>query len=257
MINLLNIEKKLSIKMRALISIRKLSIEPLPYDYQYALASMLYNKLSIGNIKLANESHSAQRFKFYNFSNLIINNPNTDGRGLDFEEAKFIITSPDVEFVKSFAEGLLQEPDFRLKDGKFVVTKIEILKERKIKSPCTFRTLSPIFVKTARDVEGKLKEWDLYPKDGKFYDNIHMNLVARYTEYYGETPRDYFEIIEIKNFKPKRIIMGGGPGKTPRRCSLMTFTVTGSEELLQFAYEAGIGEKNAMGFGCLEILEVK
>ncbi|MCG3255119.1 MAG: CRISPR-associated endoribonuclease Cas6, partial [Candidatus Heimdallarchaeota archaeon] len=25
-------------------------------------------------------------------------------------------------------------------------------------------------------------------------------------------------------------------------------------ELLQFAYEVGLGEKNAMGFGCVEVI---
>jgi CRISPR-associated endoribonuclease Cas6 len=34
----------------------------------------------------------------------------------------------------------------------------------------------------------------------------------------------------------------------------MEFEVQGSPELLGFAYEAGIGEKNAMGFGCLQCM---
>ncbi len=31
----------------------------------------------------------------------------------------------------------------------------------------------------------------------------------------------------------------------------------GSPELLEFAYEAGIGEKNAMGFGCLQYVGLR
>ncbi|MEA2053922.1 MAG: CRISPR-associated endoribonuclease Cas6 [Candidatus Thermoplasmatota archaeon] len=242
--------------MRAKIFIHHVSGGLLPYDYQYAMASMLYEKLAVGNVKLADEVHFHQGFKFYNFSNLLLENRRPSGKGLAFENAYFILTSPDAVFIKSFTEGLLQEPEFNLYKENFVVIRIEILKQMELKSPCTFKTSSPIFVKTMREKDGKLVEWDLYPKDGKFHENVHKNLVKRYTEYYGNgLSNDHFEIINVKNFKPKRIIIGGGIQATPRRCSLMTFTVEASKELLQFAYDAGIGEKNAMGFGCLEVVE--
>ena len=241
--------------MRAKISVKKISNGALPYDYQYALASMLYGKLAVGNIKLANESHPHQNFKFYTFSNLILENRKVSSKGLSFENAHFILTSPDVEFIKSFAEGLLQKPQFNLYKENFVVTKIEILEQKEMKSPSIFKTLSPIFTKTLRKINGKLVEWDLYPKDGKFYENIHKNLVERFTEYNNRKPEnDHFEIIDVKNSKPKRITIGSGEKATKRRCSLMIFAVEASEELLQFAYDAGIGEKNGMGFGCLEVV---
>jgi len=241
--------------MRSKISVKKISGGVLPYDYQYALASVLYRKLAVGNIRLANESHSHQSFKFYTFSNLMLENRKSSDEGLTFENAYFILTSPDVEFMKSFTEGLLQEPEFNLHKENFVVTKIEILKQKRMKSPSVFKTLSPVFTKTLRKINGKLVEWDLYPKDGKFYENVHKNLIEKYTEYNGRGPEnEHFEIINVKNFKPKRITIGSGERETKRRCSLMIFRVEASEELLQFAYDAGIGEKNAMGFGCLEAM---
>ncbi|MEA2054880.1 MAG: CRISPR-associated endoribonuclease Cas6 [Candidatus Thermoplasmatota archaeon] len=244
--------------MRAKVFIKNISEGILSYNYQYVLASMLYEKLAVGNIKLADETHFRQGFKFYNFSNLIFENHRPSSKGLAFEDAYFILTSPGAVFIKSFTEGLLQEPEFNLYKENFVVTKIEILKGNEMESPCTFKTLSPVFVKTLREKDGELVEWELYPKDGKFYENVHKNLVKRYTKYYGNGPtNDHFEIVGIKDFKPKRIVVGSGEMATPRRCSLMTFTVEASEELLQFAYDAGIGEKNAMGFGCLEVVDGK
>jgi CRISPR-associated endoribonuclease Cas6 len=35
----------------------------------------------------------------------------------------------------------------------------------------------------------------------------------------------------------------------------MTFEVEANPELIAFAYNAGFGEKNAMGFGCVDIVE--
>ena len=35
----------------------------------------------------------------------------------------------------------------------------------------------------------------------------------------------------------------------------MDIYLSANPELLEFAYDAGLGEKNAMGFGCLGILK--
>jgi CRISPR-associated endoribonuclease Cas6 len=78
---------------------------------------------------------------------------------------------------------------------------------------------------------------------------LHRNLVARYEEYHGhKVEHDHFDVISVDNVKPKRISVGSDK----RRCSLMTMTLQASPELLSFAYDAGLGEKNAMGFGCVE-----
>lgn len=215
---------------------------------------MLYGKLAVGNIKLANKSHSHQGFKHYNFSNLVIDDYKSSKTGLNFNETHFFLSSPDTVFIKSFSEGLLQDPEFRLHNEKFVVMKVEILEKPSFDSRCMFHTLSPIFTKTTREKNEELVEWELYPKDGKFHENIHNNLVKRYIEFYKKTPEnDHFEILNIKDFKPKRIRIGNGERATFRRCSLMTFTVEANDELLRFAYDAGLGEKNAMGFGCIEV----
>lgn len=58
--------------MRSKITVRNLPIFPVNFDYQYALASMLYFKLANADIKLANETHAHQGFKFYTFSNLML-----------------------------------------------------------------------------------------------------------------------------------------------------------------------------------------
>ncbi|MFQ6128653.1 MAG: hypothetical protein ACE5QW_07105 [Thermoplasmata archaeon] len=51
--------------MRARILIRKLSSKPLPYDYQYGLASMLYGKLKFADGDLARFMHAYQGYRHY------------------------------------------------------------------------------------------------------------------------------------------------------------------------------------------------
>jgi CRISPR-associated endoribonuclease Cas6 len=242
--------------MRSIITVRKISSAPLHYDYQYGLASMLYTRLATANITLANEIHSHQGFKFYTFSNLLIKDWIPDKKGLNFTSASFIISSPDTEFIRSFAEGLLMNAEFSLERDKksvdFIIETIEILPQHTPGETCVFKTLSPIYIKTMRKHDGRLVEVDLYPKDPKFYENLHTNLTARYKEFYGfEVEQDHFEVTEINNVKPKRISIGN----SQRRCSHMMLTVQGDTDLISFGYEAGLGEKNAMGFGCVKILD--
>ncbi len=240
--------------MRSKITIRKLSGGPLFYDYQYGIASMLYSRLAAANISLANSIHSHQGFKFYTFSNLIIEERIPDKDGLNFTKAHFFLSSPDPEFIRSFTEGLLFEPEFFLGKKKkvdFIIERVEILPQREFSDTCTFKTLSPVYVKTMRKRDGKLVEVDLYPKDAKFYENLHTNLTARYEEFYGHlVEHEHFEVVDVKDVKPKRISIGN----SFRRCSLMKMEVEASPELVEFAYDAGLGEKNAMGFGCVDVV---
>lgn len=216
---------------------------------------MLYYKLAGADIRLANEMHAHQGFKFYTFSNLILMNRYRSESGLGFEKAYFILSSPDDRFIKGFAEGLLNDPGFYL-DGPrgkvdFVIERIEILEELTFVDECRFKTLSPIYVKTMRKVNEVLKEFDLYPTEPKFYENLHKNLRERFTEFYDREPVDHFEVTGTSNIKPKRIKIDDGY----RRCSLMELQIQASPELLKFAYDAGLGEKNAMGFGCVDVLK--
>ncbi|MCX9074746.1 MAG: CRISPR-associated endoribonuclease Cas6 [Candidatus Methanoperedens sp.] len=242
-------------KLRSKITIKNVSDLPINFDYQYGLASMLYFKLAGSDVRLANETHAHQGFKFYTFSNLILMNRKKSTSCLYFEKAFFMIASPDDRFIKSFAEGLLQQPEFYL-DGpegraNFVIERMEILKEPSLGDECWFNTLSPIYVKTMRKDNEGLKEFDLYPTEPKFYENLHRNLVERFTKFYNKEPVDHFDVIETANIKPKRIKIADGF----RRCNLMNLRIQASPELLKFAYDAGLGEKNAMGFGCVDAVE--
>ncbi len=216
---------------------------------------MLYFKLAGADVSLANETHAHQGFKFYTFSNLVLINRKTCKTGLCFEKAYFILSSPDDRFIKSFAEGLLQQPEFYL-DGpsgraNFVIERIEILQEILLGDECWFKALSPIYIKTMRKESDGLREIDLYPTEPKFYENLHKNLTERFSEFYGKAPVDHFDVVETADIKPKRIKIA----ESFRRCSLMSLRIQASPELLKFAYDAGLGEKNAMGFGCVGVIE--
>ena len=240
--------------MRIKISFKNMNGFLLSYDYQYSLASMIYHKLSEISPKTAIEQHSTFNLKFYTFSGLIGHNLNTNKGGLSFSEGFLIISSPDRNLITSISEAFLDHPDFSLigVGGRIIysVQKVELLKPPIIKKKCTFKTLSPIYVKTVRENNNVKKEVDLYPNEPKFYERLHQNLLKKYEQFYSKKAVDHLDFLKVHDVRTKRIRIED----SYRRCSLMTFTVEGSEELLRFAYDAGLGEKTAMGFGCVDVV---
>jgi len=239
-------------EVRISVDINNPDGERIPFDYQYSLASAMYSKLKLIDEKLARDLHESKGFRHFCFSNLLLGDHESDRQGLRFSKAKLIISSPSEEFIRDFAEGFLLEPQLRIDSAILQVAKVEILPKNEFDSVMRLRTLSPIITRTIRENEGEKIEWELYPRDGKFYDNIHSNLMERYMDFHGVAPdNDCFEITQVHWFKPKRVSVAG----TPRRCSLMEFTMTASEELMDFAFHSGLGEKQAMGFGCVGLVE--
>ena len=54
------------------------------------------------------------------------------------------------------------------------------------------------------------------------------------------------------NVKRKRISIAKGSSTTYHRAYMMDLNLEGDSELIEFAYDAGLGEKNSMGFGMVE-----
>lgn len=239
--------------MRARINFVSQNGSKISYDYQYALASALYYKLSTADQQLANALHACRGFRHFCFSGILLNEGIARDGYIFVKSGSLILSSPSSEFLLPFLESFMIDPLFRVNSATFSVVSVDILPEPRFETgTIKFRTLSPIFVKTMKEVNHKVVEWELYPDSVKFYENIRANLIERYKDFFGYYPEDdRFEIKQVHWVKPKRVEIAG----TFRRCSLMGFTVDVSRELGKFAYEAGIGEKNAMGFGCLEMIE--
>lgn len=243
--------------MRARVSIRNPNGDALPFNHLYYLSSMLYHRLAEADVELANEAHEPGEFRQFNFSRVQPDEPyqvikKEDG-GLKFDTGHFIITSPDREFIQSYCEGLLKDPEFHLGGCEFLMESVEVLPENGVSERETLRTLSPIYVKTFRrdDETGELKDWDLYPKDGKWYEKLHQNLLRRYEDYHGHPPdKDHFDVTDVRNVNAERETIRN----SHRRCTTLTMDLEASKELMRFALDAGLGEKTGMGFGCMEVV---
>ena len=227
----------------------------IPFDHQYLLASYIYRSIEKIDPVYALELHRPQKYKHFTFSYLMTHKRKIipkEGIMPLTNRVVFYLSSPDRTFIKKVVEALVVNQKFRIGNVKGIISSLEILKKPLIPNKVRFRTLSPIVVKKWLNQD----EWvNLFPTDDEFYERLKENLISRYLSFLGKQREDNFLkdlVINIKitNFKPKRHNING----TYHRGSLCDMIVEGNKELIEYAYYAGLGEKNAMGFGMVKII---
>ena len=241
--------------MRVKISFEVPEQSVLDYNYQYALGSAIYRAFEKADPTLAREVNYHKGFKFFTFSNMNFSNYKPLREGLQISgPGWFVVSSPRNDLIEAIVTGSLFEPGIKLPGVDVMITSIEVLPPPKIGERVRMRTLSPVIVTTKRDTPEGAKTWDLMPHEPGFYANIRRNLHRKYREFYGREGGE-FDIIGIERTKVKRIRMKSGYFETYHRAVHMHFTARGDRDMILFALDTGLGEKNSMGFGCVEVLE--
>jgi len=219
-----------------------------PVNNSYYLASMIYRAIERANPKLSTDLHVLSEPKFFTFSKLFVPGRKFRIEGdklfIESDEAYFFFSAIREEIATALVEGLLKHYEIKIFDAEFSISKIEVIREKKIGKREKFVTLSPIYV--SKSVNGKAV--DLYPTQQEFYEILAGNLIKKYIVLRGREPEDSEVSFKVKTFKPKRILVKD----TWHRCCEMVFEAKGNPELLEIGYKAGFGSKNSMGFGMVK-----
>ena len=155
----------------------------IPYNYNHILSAIIYHK--IADLDLAAKLHFSRDFKFFTFSQIFTPQFKRIKQGIISKDGKleFYISSPNDELIKSLVEGYLENSEVDFKGDKLWVEQIELLKKPDFSDVevIKMRTLSPVMTRIKREIDGKLKIWDLEPGDERFYEGIQKNLINKYT----------------------------------------------------------------------------
>ena len=222
----------------------------------HILSAIIYNK--IADLNFANELHSSKSFKFFTFFQIYIPKRRIVKDGIIAKDGviSFYISSPNDFLIKSLVDGFLEDLEISFQNQKLTIQKIEALKTPEFSSKSEFKTLAPIIVRTKKEIDGELKIWDLAPSD-KFFKSLENNLIKKYIKFNNLTKTDKkINIYSDMNFvKRKRISINKGNATTYHRAYMMDLILEGDLDLIEFAYDVGISEKNSMGFGMVKLLE--
>ncbi len=239
-------------RIKVTLKIEKGSV--IPFDYQYYLASMVYRVLEKVNKEYAFEIHKPKKYKHYTFSYLMCNKRAISDKGLVFldDEISFFFSSPNRKMVADFVNGLLLSQEVKICRLKGIISEIKVLGKKDIKNKCVLGTLTPIVVRKPVCSRKGVKGIELDPKNPEFFERLKNNLLNRFNDFYDEDVEEKeinFKLLAEPKQKRHKI-------KTEYyRCYFLPrFEITGDPKIIEYGYEAGLGEKNAMGFGMVKMI---
>ena len=262
----------------------KLTLHPdtarpsVPINYQYPLSAAIYRMLAQASPEYAAWLHDhgyrspADRLlKLFTFSRLFIPSVEFANGVLTARESApwdLLVSSPMTDdFVQHFVLGLFQDQKLEIGGkgavGRFQITQVEALASPVFLPTMQFKTLSPLVVSTMREHNGKLRPYYYRPNDAKLGEAVRQNLLQKYEIIHGHTPEDgrlEFTIDAAylaSKGGPEKVsklitIKEGEPEETRIKGFACPFTLQGNPELMQVAWECGVGDHNSMGCGMVE-----
>jgi len=229
----------------------------LNWDYVNYLQGLVYRALGEYNSGLARKIHDegfaggGKRFRLFTFSLLYPRvRPGVRGSGLEISgEVRWWFSSPVVGVVEALAGGLLGMEEVRVGPlrGRLVRIGVEPLPE--FGTEAVFTTLSPVAASTGEGVDegGRFRRRFLGPEDPEFFRVLAQNLWRKAEACglsVGEGPVEFEPVGRFRS----RLFTSHG---VKVRCWQVTLRMRGPGPLLRLAYEAGLGERTAQGFGML------
>ena len=239
----------------------------IPINYQYELSSAIYRILANGDAEYASWLHDNgfqgenKKFKFFTFSRLIA------PYGIDKEKARLIFRSTRIEWfisflpeksTKDFVKGIFKDQVFEIADSisraTFKVREIQIVPDLNYTPDIVFETLSPICISQKND-RGKADY--LSPSSPLYTKGILTGLLAKYqiltgTRFKGDTFCNLQVLTEPRS--SLITIKKGTIAETRVRGYSYRFRIELPNELMQIAYDSGIGEKGSLGFGMIKTI---
>lgn len=252
----------------------KLQLEPqvsgreIPINYQYELASVIYKIIANGDEQYSKMLHedgftsTTKHFKLFTFSNLIAPN-----RGIEFKKGtdRLVVKADAIEWylgfvpeksTQRFVQGVFTDQRFRLADNVsgawFRIAEVQLMPSVEWTPETEFETISPISV--SKHVEGKQHAVYIGPDDEAYEKALLTGLVERYKAING---RDYegekYCRLTVTNVPKSTLITikAGTKDETRVRGFRYRFKIDLPQELMEIAYECGLGERGSMGFGMI------
>lgn len=249
----------------------------LPLNYQYELASWVYHTIHRSDSGFAAWLHSQgystgnKSFKLFTFSNLELPKFKLQGdRLLLLGDSLSVQLSFALEAsAEHFIKGIFQSQRLTLGDKQsrvsMEVQQIEAVALPIFRSgePACFRTLSPLCVSSSRLQNGRSMPLYHSPADAGYGSMLLQNLLQKHVAAYPHQQQKSLLLADAQNFSFKLLsesksrlvtIKANMPQETKVRGYLFNFELQAQEALLQLGYAAGFGEKNSLGFGCVEVM---
>ena len=220
------------------------------------LQGMLYNLLKRTRYGY---KHDLNGFKFFNFSNLF---PVGDFRA--GYSKRFVVSSPDKGLIDTLYHILKTRDTVRLHNNPFIVKKVKKF-NKKLPMGGVLCTSTPICLYESRKVDnGVMDRWFSFKNKGGvdfdwFFERLKNNALKKYNAFTGDEYAPVEPLFDGFEFK-KEVAHSLYSNHSKTR-----FLVIGSlwnrlmlnkdldKRFYNFILDTGLGEKNSMGYGALNV----
>jgi len=234
---------------RVLVELKSLSNVDARNIYKHSIQSLVYSIIK-QNDKFK-DYHNKKGFKFFTFSDLWPAKKLNEG-----DKAYFILSSPMDDLIRAFENNLPKEVTI---GGYPFNASCKRVKQR---FQVCWETGSPILL--YRD--NKKGEYLVIEKDGinMFLWRLEENAIKKFEAYYGYKPELSGPIFDI--LIPRRTVViinkkGGNRflmfASKWRLLFKETLSTPDERKFYEFLYYCGLGEKNSMGFGLVNVVKSK
>lgn len=246
-------------EMRLTIEFRAAEGEkiPLPLHYNKAIQGMIYHHIKdyIPELHEKGYEGSGRVFRLFVFSRM-------EGSGIEIRNGTITFHSPvrlkigsqDDMFLEILANSLLRSPQVNVYSHQLFVSSIAITKNPDFSTGhVKIKAISPITVySTLLTPNGKKKTYYYHPSEKEFSEQIRNNIMKKAEALGMENKETIFNITpyRVKNTDLKTVfyndfVIKGWLGQ---------YILSGTPELLNLAYNTGLGAKNSQGFGMFETI---
>ena len=251
--------------------------QSIPVNYQYPLSAWIYHTIAEGNHEFARFLHDTgfpganKSYKLFTFSQLQFPPKGFKVEGdrlkLLAGECKLVLSFMVPEIMEHFITGLFKGQSFSLGDtisrAYLKVAAVEALPSPAVSSFMKMKTISPVLVSMQEN--GCKTASYLEPGHAEYNRLLADNLIHKYTAaiqaglIFPQVPNQEDENeLRIKVLNTPRswliLVKAGTSSQTKIKGYTFDFEINAPVELLKTAYYAGLGEKNALGMGCLEMI---
>jgi CRISPR-associated endoribonuclease Cas6 len=228
----------------------------IPWDYRTTLTKAIYSTLVIADPDYGHWLHGKgfqqgkRVYRLFVYSDLIPTYKTLSWDGLaDVRWMIWQIGSPDQRFIQKFVEGLKRRGMLLELFG----TIVEVVDLVQIEPPrpgggLVFHTISPIAVSIGNPNRSKHPVY-LHPDQPEFIEVLEKNLIAKWEAFHQKSWKG--EDFGVRVWNPKRKLVKVFDIKV--LAWHLHLQMWGSDELIHFAYDAGLGIKNSQGFGMIEV----
>jgi CRISPR-associated endoribonuclease Cas6 len=243
----------------------------IPVDHQHELQAVVYSLLRASDPEFARFLHdegyavsdeASKRFKLFVYSGLrMAKHQRRIERGvlhLSPGSMDWLIGSPRTDFLTHSATGLLSAGTrLQVGNANLTITSVEALSTPTFAPTVAFTCLSPIVASVPQKDKPALY---LRPREDAeaFSENVRANLLRKFRLLHNADPAD--DRLTL-TFKPEYLADPKHHNGTKLvtfkgiqiRGAFAPFTLSGSTELMETAWDCGLGSLNSGGFGMIEV----